>query len=87
LQFGVFNAKLKTQITDPVFVAFRIVSVVNALWARKIYHPTPRMNPENVVFVALKHVLLLYITSNLSHILKHGEPLGHSSSPSMKGTQ
>jgi nitrate reductase NapE component len=41
LPFGVVNAKLKTQIAAPVFVAFRILSVANALWARKILHPHP----------------------------------------------
>jgi hypothetical protein len=65
LPLGVVNAKLKTQITDPVFVAFRIVSVANALLARKIYKPNLFYEPANgVCFVASTHTLSLYITLN-----------------------
>jgi len=42
----VVNATLKTQITYPVFVAFRIVSVANALLATKIYNHNPFYEPR-----------------------------------------
>jgi hypothetical protein len=74
LPVGVVNAKIKIQITDPVFVAFRILSVANALLARKIYNLKPSYKPcKWCLFVASTHILSLYVKLNLSGILKQAK--------------
>jgi hypothetical protein len=70
----VVNAKIKIKITDLVFVAFRILSVANALLARKIYNPNPSYEPcKWCLFVASIHILSLYVKLNLSGILKQAK--------------
>lgn len=74
LPLDVVNAKIKIQITDLVFVAFRILSVANALLARKIYNPKPSYEPcKWCLFVAYIHILSLYVKLNLSGILKQAK--------------
>jgi hypothetical protein len=61
----VVNAKLKTQITNPVLLLSESCLWLMRCWQGKFTTPTPSMNPVNgVCFVASTHILSLYVTLN-----------------------